>query len=49
MGTWGRRFRRSFSVPQIVGFSGEIVAYQELFCVVTLPPAQHNHNDEPTG
>ena len=49
MGTCGRRFRRSFSVCQIVGFSGEFVAYQELFCVITLPPAQHNHNDQPTG
>ena len=49
MGTCVRRFRRSFSVCEIVGFSGEIVAYQELFCVLTLPPAQHNHNDQPTG
>ena len=34
MGTCGRRFRRAF--PSNRRFSGKIIAYQELFCVLTL-------------
>ena len=36
MGTWGRRFLRAFSSNGRF-FSGEVVAYQELFYVLALP------------
>ena len=41
----GRRFRRPFNFPSNRQLFNEIIAYQELFCVVTLLASWNNQDD----
>ena len=55
--TCRRRFRRTFSIKSGVGFSGKIVMYQKLFCVVMLlaiassaqPPRRRKRQKKPSS